>query len=502
MALDALMVVTNPRKRHARKRRFSAKQLAAQRLFAKRAKAGTLGGRKRRRKNPKLSASARSSVHHKGTFAMRGVYRRPSKKRRSGTKYSALLHEHQLQPKRRRNRRRTNRSNEMARRRNRFKKGRKSTKARRIAKAFWKSKAGRLTRKRIKRFGLKKAMRMLKRMKRRGSVSSRKRRPAHKRHRKSIRHVRAGRIGAARKRARRSGYTGSMFLNPRRKRRGSKRRRHNPGRRRHHARRRRNLYVATPNPRRRRRRGHRRHRRNPGGIFRTLMNPFRRRRNFGGAGRLMAGVRALAGFAAVRAIPGLVARFAPGVVAQVASIGGGWGDVLVSGASLFLLYKLAPRVRRFPVVGALASGDAILGGTLSLVMDIALRVLPPNVLAMAGLVPTSVATSGMSGYVTSPMLAGWAPADTTRAISGYVTSPMLGAYVDEAGMGVDVRAAALGVDVTNDVNCPGCSPLAHGPLTMGATLASLGIPATRTKSIGPIRGINTNGVFNGTVFGR
>lgn len=334
-----------------------------------------------------------------------------------------------------------------------------------------------------------------KRRRRKGGSSRPKRRRHVRRHRKSLRHVRAGRIGAARRRARKSGYTGPMWLNPRR-RRGRKSRRY--GRRRA----RRNLYVVTN----RRRRSRRRARRNPGfGIF----NPRRwfRRRGHRRNPNVRGALWGLVGFGAVRAIPAIVARFAPGVVASIASIApAGWGDVALSGAALALMYVFGSRI---PVVGgALTSPIVLLGASMSVALDVLQRVAPPNLLMAFGLAP-----SGGMVVTPAPGVAGWSPDYRTGSINGYVQTPMLagyvqtpmlGAYVQEAAMGADVRQQlmGLGVDVTTPGPgaCPGCVSLPARNLSVMARMAAAGIPGTTTREVPLPGGINVPGIFGGSIF--
>lgn len=66
----------------ATKRKFSAKQIAAQKLFAQRARAGTLGKTKKRRTNPAKPKSARPSQNRRGpATTARRPGRRPTASR-------------------------------------------------------------------------------------------------------------------------------------------------------------------------------------------------------------------------------------------------------------------------------------------------------------------------------------------------------------------------------------------------------------------------------------
>ena len=208
---------------------------------------------------------------------------------------------------------------------------------------------------------------------------------------------------------------------------------------------------------------------------------------------------ALGGFAAVRVIPGLIARVAPGILCIVAGAAGSWADVAISGGTLALIYYFGGRV---PVVGGLLSNpNLVLGATISVVMDIAMKVLPPNILGMIGLAPTA------------PALAGWSPGERTGAISGYVstpmlngyvTTPMLGAYVEQGSMGMDVRKAlmGLGAEVTSGP-CPGCTqlPANLSAMPIGAQMRAKGFFGTVGRSIPSQGAIAVPGIFRGSIFG-
>jgi hypothetical protein len=503
------MVVTNSRKR----RRFTVKQRAAQKLFAKRARSGAF------RRNTKLTGKrparkvSRSFRAHFGAPTP-SLWKRPrrSKRKNSGGWRFSRSTEAKLSKshfvgaklKRRRNRSRTT----MARHRNPF--GKRT--ARRAARKFWRSAKGRKW-KAARRAGhsIRAAWRIakgagggttVKRKRRRSTIKRRKHITRRRAHRKSIKRVRAGRVGAARRKARRSGYGGPMFLNPR-KRRKSRRR----SRRRSHTtyRRRRNLYVVSNARRRGRRRSRRRNTgygifSNPRRLFGSLFRRHRRgRRRNPGLGTLMTGAKALAGFAIVRSLPGLVARFAPGVLASIVGIAGTWADVAVSAGALYLLGFIS---RWVPFLNDSA---VVTGAAVSLALDVAQRVVPPNLLMMAGIPPAAGALPGGS-------MSGWFPADRTGAIGAYVSSPMagyvstppLGVYVEEAGMGAEARQVlmGLGVDVTSSSNCPGCTALPAQRLSLPARMASAGIPGYATRDIGPMQAIAVPGIFNGSIFNR
>jgi hypothetical protein len=391
----------------------------------------------------------------------------------------------------------------MARRRNRFPKGKKSSKARRIAKKFWRSTKGRKFRAARKAgHSMKAAWRLARGAK---GVKRKVRRGSSKKKRVSAKRRRAARLAWA---VRKHGPAGGFFTGmrrPNRRRRNSRRKGYRRLKRkvyvrrnrRHHSRRR-NTYVVAN------RRHYRRRSRSRNGPYFGIFTNRRhrgRRRNMGGMlNTLRPALFALGGFAAVRLIPSLIARVAPGILGSVASAAGGWADVAVSGGALALLYYFGGRV---PAVGGILSNpNLILGATISVVMDIALKVLPPNILGMIGLAPTA------------PALAGWSPGERTGAISGYVQTPvlggyvqtpMLGAYVEAGGMGMDVRKAlmGLGAEVTSGP-CPGCTqlPANLSALPLGAQMRAKGFFGTRGYPIPAEQGaIAVPGIFRGSIFG-